>query len=71
MTKDILTFNEFIDYCGFSPSKGYKTVHENGIPYFKPNNGKLFFKLEDVKKYLLQNRQSSKSEIESQSLIHV
>jgi len=56
MQKDILTFKEFIDYCGISKSLGYKLTSGKKIPFYKPNNGKIYFKKKDVDQYLLNNK---------------
>lgn len=65
--KEILTFDEFCGYTGFSRSYAYKLTHQNRLPHYKPGGKVIFFKLDDVKSWLLTNRVSSKTEIESQA----
>ncbi len=67
MNKDILSLNDFVNYADISKSRAYKAVHNKELPYFKPHGGKVYFKLEDVKNWLLQNRVDSKSEIEAKA----
>jgi len=71
LQKEILTFTEFINYCGISKSRGYKATHYKELPFYKPRGKTLYFKIEDVKKWLLQNRIESKEEIEATSKIPV
>ena len=69
MKKDILSFKEFCNHCDISPSRGYKASHNNELPYYKPSNGKIYFKVDDVNKWLLQNRVASAEEVRNQSMI--
>ena len=59
MTKEILTFDEFVNYTGLSVSSAYKAVHQKEITYYKPRGGKLYFELKDVKAWLLRGKVSS------------
>lgn len=65
--KEILTFDEFCKYTGFSRSHAYKLTHKNQIPHYKPGGKVCFFKLDEVKQWLLSNRISTKEEIESKA----
>lgn len=65
--KDILSLNDLVNYADISKSKAYKAVHNKELPYFKPNKGKIYFKLEDVQAWLLRGRVASQSEIEAQA----
>lgn len=65
--KEILTFEEFCSYTGFSKSHAYKLTHQNKIPYYKPGGKVVFFQLEEVKNWLLSNRVSTNKEIESRA----
>lgn len=50
---------------GISESRVRHMANDGTLPYSKPNGGKLYFDKEDIERYLLSNRQLSKSEIES------
>lgn len=65
--KEVLNFDEFCTYTGFSKSFAYKLTHQKKIAHFKPSGKMIFFKLADVKRWLLTNRVSTKAEIESQA----
>ena len=65
MEKEILTIEEFSVYSGFSKSHIYKLTHLNKIPHYKPGGKMVFFKLDEVKEWLLSNRISSQREIDS------
>ena len=56
MEKQILSFKQFLDYCDISESKGRKAISKKELPYYKPQNSKIYFKLEDVKAWLLRNK---------------
>ncbi len=63
--KTILTVDELSEYTGFKKSYIYKLVHQNLIPFSKPNGKVLFFEKIKIDTWLLGNSSSSKSEIES------
>lgn len=65
--KEILNLEELASYTGYSKSHIYKLTHRNKIPFYKPSGKNLFFKLDEVKEYLLSNRVSSQQEIERQA----
>ncbi len=46
--KEILNFDEVRELLNLSKSSLYKLTSSNAIPHFKPTNGKLFFKREQV-----------------------
>ena len=54
--KDILSFKEALIYLDVSKSLLYKLTSLKRIEFSKPNNGKLYFKKEDLNKWLNQNR---------------
>ena len=65
--KEILTLEEFSLYSGFSKAHIYKLTHFNKIPHYKPGGKMVFFRLEEVKEWLLSNRISSTGELEIQA----
>lgn len=66
--KDILNVEELADYTGFKKSYIYKLVHENLIPFSKPNGKVLFFERKKIDEWLLQNAQKSKGEIQNAAI---
>ncbi len=65
--KEVLTLEELSRYTGFSKSHIYKLTHHNKIPHYKPGGKVCFFKLEEVKNWLLSNRVSTQDELQSQA----
>lgn len=63
----LLTTKEFSEYSGLSLSYIYKLTHGRRIPFFRPMGKTIYFKKTDVDNFLLQNRQSTKSEIENEA----
>lgn len=53
--KKVLTYQECLEYTGFSDSSLRKLVSANIIRHYKPTNGKVFFKKEEVDDFLLTN----------------
>lgn len=66
--KPILNVEELADYTGFKKSYVYKLVHENLIPYSKPNGKVLFFDRRKIDDWLLNNNHKSKEEIEREAI---
>lgn len=66
--KTILNVEELSDYTGFKKSYIYKLVHENLLPYSKPNGKVLFFERKKIDDWLLQNCQKSNDEIQREAL---
>lgn len=64
--KDILSFKEALVYLDVSKSLLYKLTSKKKIEFSKPNNGKLYFKKEDLKKWLNQNRSDISSSIRAE-----
>ena len=64
LKKPILTFDEAFQYLNLSKSYLYKLTSSKSIPHFCPLGKKIYFKREDLDKWLLRNRQSTVEEIE-------
>ena len=47
-----LSSEEAAEYLGYSKNYLFKLVHEKKIPHYKPLNGRLFFKLDELKKFV-------------------
>lgn len=69
--KDVLTLEEACSYCGISKSYMYKLTSAQQIPHFKPRDRLIYFKKSDLESWLLQNRVSTRKEIESQATLHI
>lgn len=52
LQKEVLTIEELSLYTGYTIDYIYKMVHQNIIPYSKPNNKKLFFEKSQIVKWL-------------------
>lgn len=55
MEKNILSFEETVEYTGFSDSYLYKLTSGRKIPHYKPTGRKIFFKREEIDAWLLRN----------------
>lgn len=65
--KSVLTFDEFCTYTGISKSWAYKLTSNREVPHFKPNDKKIYFKKEDIDKWLLQNPIKTISQLKSEA----
>lgn len=70
-TKEILNVEDLINYTGYKRSYIYKLVHNNVIPFSKPNGKTLFFEKSEIDKWLLQNKSQSISQIESEAYDYI
>ena len=59
LNKTILSFKEAISFMDVSKSFLFKLTSEGKINFFKPNNGKIYFKKEDLENWMLQNEVKS------------
>lgn len=59
ISKQILSFNEAVDFMDVSKSFLYKMTSEGRITFFKPNNGKIYFRKVDLENWMMQNEQKS------------
>ena len=63
LKKEIMTLEEASWYLGLSKSNLYKKTSLNQIPFYKPNGKIIYFKRDDLDRYMLTNRQSTVDEI--------
>ena len=61
--KEILSVEELKKYTGFKKSYIYHLVHQNKIPYSKPNGKYLFFERSEIDQWLLKNKSISQDQI--------
>ena len=57
--KAILSLKEAAEYMGVSESTLYKMTSARTITFYKPNNGKIYFKRVDLNNGMLQNEVTS------------
>lgn len=66
--KTLFNIDELVIYAGFSKLYIYKLTSQNKIPFYKPNGKHIFFKKTEIDEWLLNNRQSTIDEIESEAI---
>jgi len=62
-----LGVKEAADFTGYSPKYIYKLVHLGMIPYFKPTGGRIWFKREDLEKFMFRGRVAADFELREQA----
>ncbi|RXG21256.1 helix-turn-helix transcriptional regulator [Leeuwenhoekiella marinoflava] len=67
-TKKVLTLEEACDYTGISRSYLYKLTSTGGIPHSKPGGKLIYFDIDLLNKWLLENQRKSHSQIEQEAL---
>ncbi|WP_203296260.1 helix-turn-helix transcriptional regulator [Luteirhabdus pelagi] len=70
-TKQVLTFDEASTYTGISRSYLYKLTSAGIVPHSKPNGKLIFFDINRLNEWLIQNNRKSKSEIKDEALSYV
>lgn len=65
--KEVLTLDECAIVTGYSKNHLYRLTSQRAIPYYKPMGGTLYFKKSEVEEWLLRNRQTPQSEIDSKA----
>jgi excisionase family DNA binding protein len=68
---EFMTFRQGAKYLGLSSSTLYKLTSANKITYWKPGGKLVYFRKEDLDKYLWQNKICSESEIAETASRHV
>ena len=66
--KNILTVEGLMDYTGFSRKQIYKLTSTRRIPHYKPSGRKLFFKKDEIDKWITQGRVKTQTELRDESL---
>ena len=69
--KSVMDIEEFCSYSGTSRRYAYRLTSENRVPHYKPNGKKIFFKRDEVDKWLTRGRVSTAEEIEEQATSHI
>jgi len=71
LNKETLNFKEAARYLDISRSHLYKLTYSKQIPHYKPRGKNVFFERKELDKWLLQNRQATKAEIEQAAIDYV
>lgn len=64
--RDVLTFNELVDYTGLSKSYLYKLTSKGDIPFYRPHGKQLYFNKNEINSWLLRNRSKTNEEIQNE-----
>lgn len=62
-----LTIDEACKYTGYKKSYLYKLTCLKLIPFYKPNDKKIFFSKNELRYWIFRNRQDSTHEIDGQA----
>ena len=65
--KEVLNLEEAALFLGISKSSLYKMTHNQIIPYFKPNNQRVYFDKTELLKCLRQNPVASQAQISEEA----
>lgn len=71
MDKKILTFNEALQYTGFSASHFHKLTAAGEVPCSKPTGKSLFFDREELERWLMSRRKPTRQEQASTAALFV
>lgn len=69
--RDVLAFSEACEYLGVKATSLRTKMHKHELPYYKPNGGKVYFRRDDLNKFLLKGRVDSQAEIEQMAEAHI
>ena len=61
--KKFKTLPEASEYLNLTKATLYRFLMRKEIPYYKPNQRKIYFLTEDLDKWIMKNRISSNAEI--------
>ncbi|WP_291073028.1 helix-turn-helix domain-containing protein [Empedobacter sp. UBA5987] len=68
MKNNYISFKEAIDYLKVSKSTLYKLTSNREIEFYKPNGGKIYFKLEDLDSWINKGKKLCKHAVFQESL---
>jgi len=71
LNKETLNLKEAARYLNMSCSHLYKLTSAKEIPHYKPRGKQVYFDKRELDKWLLQNRQKTKAEIEQAAIDYV
>ena len=65
--KEVLTVDDVAQILGTTKNNIYRMAHERTIPFYKPQNGKIYFKRTEIEQWQLRNRKASIYETQQQA----
>ena len=65
MPQKALSVDAAVELTGWSKNYIYKLVHLRKIPFYKPLGGRVFFKQDELERFIFQNRQGPSFESEA------
>jgi excisionase family DNA binding protein len=71
LNKETLNLKEAAKYLNVSCSHLYKLTYSKQIPHYKPRGKQVFFERKELDRWLLQNRQTTKAEMEQAAIDYV
>lgn len=71
LQKAVLNFEEACKYLAVSPSHLYKLTSQKQIPHFCPQGKKLYFRRDEIDRWLQRNRQASADEIDKEATDYI
>jgi excisionase family DNA binding protein len=71
LNKETLTLKEAAKYLDLSCSHLYKLTYTKQIPHYKPRGKQVYFERRELDKWLLQNRQTTRAEMEQSAIEYV
>ena len=66
-SKEVLTIEECAMLTGMAVKNLYRHTSDRTIPFYKPMGGKVYFRKEEIERWMLRNRQPTKDEVESEA----
>lgn len=69
--KTVLNLNEVATYTGLSKSYLYHLTSTGGIPCYKPSGKIIYFNKDEIEKWMLSNRKSTREEIEAKAVNYI
>lgn len=63
-----LTIEQAADYLGYSLAYFRKMISGGEIPYYKPTDGKLFFKASELCDFAYRNKRKAYYELEEEAI---
>lgn len=67
MTKEVLTTREAAEWLGLDVLSLRNKIHRKEIPHYKGQNGRVYFKLEELRKFVFAVRVPAASEVASKA----
>lgn len=66
-----LSIDEACKFTGYKKSYLYKLTCLKQIPFYKPNDKKIFFSKNELRNWIFRNRQDSTQEIDEQAEAYI